>query len=160
MEPMPSPSTAPSDQVPAPWLADQRRPPGVDDATVEAVGKLSEAVEWIERARGRLYDFHQLSGHADLLLGEAVEQLRAAGHPGWAGRIETELVGRNVLEGRWTFQIVEEYDATYWSVARLLRDETEAELTGGRAHVFESELKERRRTAGRRHHESRPDPGR
>lgn len=46
------------------------RPDGVTDAEVEALGTLSEALEWVERARGRLYDFHQLSGHADLLLGE------------------------------------------------------------------------------------------
>src|SRR5690606_3294937 len=41
------------------WLASDRRPAGVDDDTVAAVGKLGEALEWVERARGRLYDFHQ-----------------------------------------------------------------------------------------------------
>ena len=40
-----------------------------DDA-VEAVGKMTEALEFVERARGHLYSFHQLIGHADLLLGE------------------------------------------------------------------------------------------
>ena len=55
------------------------RPAGVDDAIVEATGKLSEALEWVERARGHLYEFHQLMGHADLLLDEAVEALEAAG---------------------------------------------------------------------------------
>lgn len=93
-------------------LHQRRRPDGVDDATVAATGKLSEAVEWIERARGRLYDFHQMSGHADLLLGEAADDLEAAGHPEWAERLRAEIVGRNVIEGRWTFQIVEEYDET------------------------------------------------
>ena len=29
-----------------------RRPDGVSDATVEAVGAVSEALEWVERARG------------------------------------------------------------------------------------------------------------
>ena len=43
-----------------PWA----RPAGVDDATVEATGKLSEALEWVERARGHLYEFHQLMGRA------------------------------------------------------------------------------------------------
>ena len=33
----------------------------VDDRTVEAVGKLTEALETVERARGHLYSFHQLS---------------------------------------------------------------------------------------------------
>ena len=48
-----------------------RRPDGVSDATVEAVGKTSEASEYLIRARGALYEFHQLMGHADLLLGDA-----------------------------------------------------------------------------------------
>lgn len=140
----------------APWLERDRRPEGVDDATVEAVGKLGEAVEWIERARGRLYDFHQMSGRADLLLGEAAEALAEAGHTALADHLRTDLVGRNVLEGRWTFQIVEEYDATYWEPARSARKAVESKLLAGRAHVYESEMKERRRTDGRRHHEQRP----
>lgn len=80
------------------------RPEGTDDATVEAVGAVSEALEYVERARGELYTFHQLMGHADLLLGTACDKLRKAGHPQIAERLECELVGRNVLEGRWTFR--------------------------------------------------------
>ena len=72
--------------------------------------------------------------------------------------LRVDLVGRNVLEGRWTFQIVEEFDATYWQVARDLEGRARG-LTGGTRHVLESEMKERRRSAGRRHHEQRPDPG-
>jgi hypothetical protein len=34
-----------------------RRPNGVSDETVEAVGSVSEALEFVERARGRLYRF-------------------------------------------------------------------------------------------------------
>ena len=91
--------------------ADKRvRPDAMDDATVEAVGAVSEALECVERARGELYSFHQLIGHADLLLGEACDRLRAAGHDAVAERLETEVIGRNVLHGRWTFQIVEDFD--------------------------------------------------
>ena len=46
-----------------------------DDATVQ----VSEALETTERACGHLYSFHQLTGHADLLLDDAVQQLRDAG---------------------------------------------------------------------------------
>ncbi|NEW54051.1 hypothetical protein GV792_28920, partial [Nocardia cyriacigeorgica] len=90
-----------------------RRPAGVSDLTVAALGKMSEALETTERARGYLYAFHQLTGGADRTLGLAVEWLRQAGHVQLADRIETELLGRNVLPGRWTFQIVEEYDEGY-----------------------------------------------
>ncbi len=141
------------------WLASDRLPAGVDDATVDAVGTLDEALEWVERARGRLYDFHQMSGHADLLVGEAVEQLRTAGHDQLAATIEEHVIGRNVLEGRWTFQIVEEYDATYWSVVREAATHVRDRLVGGNDHVFESEMKQRRRSPEARHHEARPEPG-
>jgi hypothetical protein len=133
-----------------------RRPIGVDDATVEATGKLSEALEWIERARGNLYEFHQKSGHADLLLGEAADHLEAAGHAELADQLREELVGRNVIEGRWTFQIVEEYDDTYWGPVRQFDRLVREQLVDGARHVYESEMKERRRTPGRRHHEARP----
>jgi hypothetical protein len=46
------------------------------------------------------------------------QKLRAAGHDGVADRLETELVGRNVGYGRWTFQIIEQFDDNYWSMFR------------------------------------------
>jgi hypothetical protein len=132
------------------------RPDGVTDSTVAAVGKLSEALETVERARGHLYGFHQLMGHADLQVERATEMLRAAGHPELAARIERELIGRNVAEGRWTFQLVEEFDDGYWAELRALDSEVRNALVGGRRHLFEAESKEARRTHGRRGHEARP----
>jgi hypothetical protein len=138
------------------WLQSNRRPEGVDDDTVAAVGKLGEAEEWLERARGRLYDFHQMMGRADLLAGEAADALRAVGQAELAEALEEHIVGRNVLEGRWTFQIVEEFDATYYRAFREATAHVEEQLVGGWDHVFESEMKEERRTRGARHHEQRP----
>ncbi|MGN6574839.1 MAG: hypothetical protein ACTHKG_04055 [Nocardioides sp.] len=131
-------------------------PAGVDDATVEAVGKLTEALETTERARGHLYTFHQLTGSADLELGEAVDLLRKAGHGDLADSIEHDLVGRNVLPGRWTFQIVEDYDDTYWSAFRETERRVRELLTGGRRHLFEAGMKEDRRTHGHPDHTARP----
>lgn len=127
-----------------------------DRATVEAVGKASEALEYVERARGHLYSFHQLMGHADLEFGAAAELLRDAGHPGQAGDIDTEIVGRNVLDGRWTFQIVDEFDDLYYrDVVDAVRG-LEERLMDGHRHVFESQMKQHRRSAGRAGHEARP----
>lgn len=137
--------------------AAHRRPPGVDDATVEAVGRLTEALETSERARGHLHSFHQLTGQADFQVGDAVDQLRAAGHTEVADRIARELVGRNVIPGRWTFQIIEEYDETYWSVFRALEQAARDQLSAGRRHLAEAELKESRRTHGHPDHTARPD---
>jgi hypothetical protein len=133
-----------------------RQPAGVDHDTTEAVGKLSEALEYVERARGHLYSFHQLIGHADLVLGQACDGLRATGHGAEADRLTIELVGRNVLHGRWTFQIVEEFDDGYWSEFRDHERRVRDALQGGARHVFEATMKEERRTHGRIGHEARP----
>ena len=134
-----------------------RRPAGADDATVEAVGKLSEALETVERARGALYTFHQLMGHADIQAGEAVDKLRAAGHRDIADRLDTDLVGRNVVSGRWTFQVVEEFDDDYWTVFRDHEKAVRQTLMDGVRHVYEAEMKQSERTPGRPGHEAAPD---
>ena len=133
-----------------------RRPDGVSDETLDATGKLSEAVEWIERARGHLYDFHQMMGHADEVLGDAADLLREAGHPGQADLVDRDTVGRNVVYGRWTFQVVDEFDEGYYATVKDVARQIEQELMAGRRHVFEAELKEQRRTRGKAGHEARP----
>jgi hypothetical protein len=125
-----------------------RRPEGVDDATVEAVGALTEALETAERARGRLFDFHQLTGSADEKAGRAAALLRDAGHTALADELERDLVGRNVVSGRWTFQLVEDYDDGYHQAFRDWERRVRDDLLGGERHVFEAELKERNTTAG------------
>ena len=85
-----------------------RRPTGVTDEQVRALGLLSEALETVEQARGNLYTFHQLSGRADRQLQNAISALADAGHTHLADVLAHQLVGRNVLYGRWTYQVVEE----------------------------------------------------
>ncbi|MFD4029592.1 hypothetical protein ACFWVP_03430 [Streptomyces sp. NPDC058637] len=132
------------------------RPPGVDDTTVEALGALTEALESVERARGRLYDFHQLTGGADLTLDRAVELLRTAGHAGHADLVEREILGRNVIPGCWTYQIVEAYDATYYRPFVEVEARVRRELVAGRQHLYEAEMKQARRTHGHPDHTARP----
>jgi hypothetical protein len=143
-------------EVPTDDLPGRTTPDGVDDATVEALGKLSEALETCERARGHLYTFHQLTGSSDIQLSGAVEALRKAGHTEMADRIDRELVGRNVLPGHWTFQIMEEYDDTYWSLFRELERTTREQLAGGVRHLYEARLKQSERSAGLEGHSAHP----
>ncbi|GAA2899043.1 hypothetical protein GCM10010472_66730 [Pseudonocardia halophobica] len=146
-----------SDAVSRSVDAAHSRPEGASDELVAAAGKFSEMLERIERARGALYEFHQLMGGADAMLDDVVEQLRECGQPAWAERIETELIGRNAIEGRWSFQIVEDFDDNYYTplkdTERALRDD----LMEGRRHVFEAEMKQSRRTHGHPHHTATPD---
>ncbi len=135
---------------------DHLPPPEVDRLTVEAVGKLTEALETTERARGHLYTFHQLTGKADFEVEEAMNLLRRAGHTELADRLDRDLVGRNVLHGRWTFQIVEDYDAHYYETFRAIEQLARDQLVGGRQHLWEARLKEHRRTKGDPHHSAGP----
>jgi hypothetical protein len=133
-----------------------RTRPDLDDTTVEGLGKLSEALETAEQARGLLYGFHQLTGKADLLLQDAVDLLRSAGHETLADDLDRDLVGRNVIADRWTFQIVEDYDANYWSTFREFDSRARDELADGDRHVFEARMKQRERTAGHPRHQAGP----
>lgn len=132
------------------------RPAGTTDAEVEAAGKMSEALETIEKARGVLLEFHQLLGRSDFLFEEAVELIQRAGHSKLAERVDQELVGRNVIAGRWTFQLVEEFEDGYYATARGLNQTVADELVGGRRHVYEAEMKQQRRSRGRAGHERTP----
>ncbi len=132
------------------------RPDGASDELVEANGKLSEALEYIERVRGHLYSLHQLVGRADLLLDEVVEGLRVAGHEELAQQVEEELLGANVLPGRWTFQIVEEFDEGYYAAFKEMEKRVRDKTMDGRRHVYEAEMKQTRRTGGRKGHEATP----
>lgn len=124
-----------------------------------AVGKLTAALEVVEQARGMLYGFHRMTGRGDNDLADALDALTDAGHPELADAIRTELFGRNVLAGRWTFQVVEDYDDNYWTPLRSWERRVRDELMDGRRHVYEAQLKERNRTHGRPGHEARPEPG-
>ena len=137
-------------------MTDRSRP-DLDDDVVSALGKLSESLETVEQARGLLYGFHQLTGKADRLLQEAVEEFRATGNTELADSLERDLVGRNVIADRWTFQVVEEFDDSYWSTFRDWDRTVRDEVLDGRRHVYEAQMKERNRTHGRPGHEARPE---
>jgi hypothetical protein len=137
-------------------VTNDRTRPDLDDTTVEGLGTLSEALETVEQARGLLYGFHQLTGKADLLLQDAVGLLRKAGHTALADDLDRDLVGRNVVADRWTFQIVEDFDANYWTAFRDFDARARTELADGDRHVYEARMKQRERTAGHPRHEAGP----
>jgi hypothetical protein len=135
---------------------DHQRPPGLDDVTVAALGTLTDALETSIRARGHLYAFHQLTGRADHRLDDAVELLRDAGQHELADQISTELIGRNVIPGRWTFKIIEDYDDHYYDLLVAFERQARDKLAEGKRHLNEAEMKQRRVTPGRRGHEIAP----
>ena len=136
---------------------EHRRPEGVTDATVEALGKLSAALDHIEDARGHIYAFHRLMGSAETTLEEATAMIRDAGHDDIADALNDGMLGRNPLPGMWSFQMVEAFDDGYYAEAKGIQQRAIDELMDGRRHVFEAEMKELRRTRDRVGHEAVPD---
>ena len=125
-----------------------QRPATRDDATVDAVGKISAAFEVVENARGMLYAFHRMSGEADMALQDGLAALRDAGHQTLADEIDDVLVGRDVVRDMWTFQIVEAYDEQYWQVFQAVDRLVRERLSGGAPHVYEAEMKVHEQTDG------------
>ncbi|MEU4195128.1 hypothetical protein AB0E69_24725 [Kribbella sp. NPDC026611] len=134
--------------------ANLKRPEGVTDATVKAVGAVTEALETTIRARGALYEFHQLTGKGDQEIKEAITLLREAGHPELADELETKILGRNALDRRWTFQIVEDYDGTYFRPFEAAEKSIRQALLDGRRHQLEAEMKADEQTPGEPGHGS------
>lgn len=135
---------------------EHRRPEGVSDETVEALGKLSAAMDHVEDARGHLYAFHRLMGSAESTMEEAYDLMREAGHDELAAALDRDVLGGNPIPGMWSFQMVEAYDDGFYARAKDLHQRALDELVEGRRHVFEAEMKELRRTRGREGHEARP----
>lgn len=117
--------------------------PGAD---VDVDEEIRRVLPTVERARGHLYEWHQLIGSANDTLNAAVQELHSTGHEELARAIERELVGRNVLPGRWTFQAVEEFDEGYYEVFRSHEQRVRRALLGGRRHVYEAAAKEAARS--------------
>lgn len=117
------------------------RPDHLDDDTLDALTQLSAALEVVEDARGHLYSFHRLCGRADLDLQQALDRLREAGHRDLADDLARLLVGRDVIAGRWSFQLVEDYDAGYVEVFRQAERAARRSLGVPDPHVGEAQMK-------------------
>jgi len=117
-------------------------------AADELEERLTAALEPLGVAQGavRVRTFHALGR----------EMLRAAGHTGLADDLDRDLVGRNVVADRWTFQIVEDYDDGYYASFKRIEQEVRSGLGDAPRHGYEQQLKDARRTHGRPGHE----PGR
>jgi len=114
-----------------------------DDAAI-AAARLGEALEYVERARGHLYDFHHHIGHADGMLDEVLTGLQKGGRGDLAALIRERVLGQDVLENRWTYQVVDEFDDGFYAAWREVVAQVRDEVPGGERHTWEAALRERR----------------
>jgi hypothetical protein len=113
---------------------------GVPRELLEAVHRLEVATEWFERAFGALLDAHHHTGHAQILLIEAADALRAAGRGDLAERAR-RVAAIDAVHGRWTYQMVDEYRSHLIEPVRHLDEIARDEITGGVRHCFEADQK-------------------
>jgi hypothetical protein len=104
----------------------------------EAIHEVEVGVEWLLRAYGHLLAFHHAVGHGMDHLDEARAELLATGHADLADRIRDDILPRGVTaDDRWTYSVVEEFQASFLSPVTDFEDEARAAVTDGRQHVAE-----------------------
>ncbi|HMN98100.1 MAG TPA: hypothetical protein PKD59_01685 [Miltoncostaeaceae bacterium] len=113
----------------------------IDGATLRAAHRLEVAAEWIERSFGALLDAHHAAGHGHEMMLEAAELLDAAGHGELAALVRSDAAGRDAAEGRWTYQVVDEFRAHLLEPVRRVEERVRNELTGGVRHRDEARTK-------------------
>lgn len=116
----------------------------LDRALLETMATAAEAIEYIERARGHLYTLHHLLVRADILFADVATSLRDQGHADEAEILETRVIGRDVIDDRWSFEVVEAFeDGFYGPISGAVRD-IERRTVGGRRHALDAALKQAR----------------
>ena len=118
---------------------------GGSDGPVRAAHELEVALEWVERAWGHLVAFHHEIGHAQGMMLEAARRLEAMGEDALAERVRRDLAPRDVLPGRWTYRIVDEFREGFLAPARAVEEDDRGRLAGGRRHRFEASLRDEHR---------------
>jgi len=113
----------------------------IDEATLRAVHRLEVAAEWIERSFGALLDAHHAAGHGQEMLLEAADLLDEAGHGGLAALVRSDAASRDAADGRWTYQVVDEFRAHLLEPVRRVEERVRAELAGGVRHRHEARMK-------------------
>ena len=114
--------------------------PGEDltDAEIAALHEVELGVEWLRRAHGKLVEFHHNTGHAMEHLAEAESLLRETGHDDLADEIRDQHLPRGVVdEDRWSYDVLESFEADFMTAVSDLEEQTRRDLSDGHRHVAE-----------------------
>jgi hypothetical protein len=131
---------------------------GLTDAERDALHEVELGVENLHRAHGHLVSFHHCTGRAMDHLAAAETLLREAGHEDLADRLRDDHLPRGVVPpcdgegaaGRWSYDVLEQFQATFLDEVVAFGDRIHDEVADGRRHVAErrqeTAWKERART--------------
>ena len=102
-----------------------------------ALHRAELGVEWLRRAHGSLVEFHHATGHAMDHLYEAEATLREAGHTELADQLRDELLPSGAVEDRWTYDILEAFEAGLLADVTGYERRTRGKLADGERHITE-----------------------
>jgi hypothetical protein len=122
------------------------KPEATTDLTETEQAALHRAelgVEWLRRAHGSLVEFHHATGHAMDHMHEAEAMLREVGHTGLADELRDEVLPRGAVEDRWTYDLLETFEAGLLGDATAYERSLRDELADGRRHITERQQERR-----------------
>jgi hypothetical protein len=102
-----------------------------------ALHRAELGVEWLRRAHGSLVEFHHATGHAMDHLYEAEATLREAGHTELADQLRDELLPSGAVEDRWTYDILEAFEAGLLADVTGYERRARGKLADGERHITE-----------------------
>lgn len=115
----------------------------LDDEEREALHNLRLSVEHVQRGFGALLECHHHVGRAMDRLADAEEALREAGYEGYADALVNDYLPEGVVDDRWTYELVRDYEDGFMAKVTGFEDEVREELADGLAHLGERELQRR-----------------
>lgn len=138
-------------------MADAAPNETLDRPTVSEFDDLSEAqrlalhevelgIERIHRAHGHLVTFHHNTGRAMDHLADAESLLRECGYPRLADSLRDEYLPRGVITdvdstnpnaGRWSYDLLENFQRTFFNDIVTFGDEIHESVANGVRHAFE-----------------------
>ena len=120
---------------------------GLTEVELEALHEVELGLEWLQRAQGYLIEFHHATGHGMDHLALAESRLREAGHDELADDVRDDLLPHGVVDDdRWSYDVLEDFQATMLAEATVLERRVREELADGRRHVAERRQERRWKT--------------
>jgi len=109
----------------------------LSEAEQSALHSAELGVEWLRRAHGNLVEVHHATGHAMDHMQEAEATLRDCGHTDLADQLRDELLPSGAVEDRWTYDLLETFEAGLLTNVTDHERQVRETLADGERHITE-----------------------
>jgi hypothetical protein len=114
------------------------------DATErDALHELQLGTDHVHRAYGHLLSFHHAVGRAMDHFAEAERLFREADREDPAVTLRDQLLPAGVVGDRWSYEVVEEFESTFYRQVVDFESAVRADLADGLSHVAERDQQRR-----------------